>query len=46
MRSTPVRTTESPRTTWKYSGNRIMAPKSDAPRKNVVAEAAAKARLA
>jgi len=36
----------SPRTVWKYSGMRIIAPKSAAPRQKVETDAAAKALFA
>src|SRR5918998_1661250 len=36
MSRRPVWTASSPRTVWKYSGMRIIAPKSAAPRQNVV----------
>ena len=46
MSSRPVWTASWPRTVWKYSGIRIIAPNSAAPRQNVVNAAAANALLA
>ena len=44
--SRPVMTASSPRTSWKYSGIRTIAPNSAAPSANIVTDAAANALLA